>query len=415
MNFVIKTLTPLWTGGIQGAGRIYETGILGSLRWWYEAIVRGIGGAACDITNKGCEFKGNKLDMTRCDNLREWYEKLHNAGLCDACILFGTTGWRKAFTLYVSNGEKLFQGNKILLTSGHKKCKRGGQKHQYGGWYLMPDSIMDDSIKLEINNIRNINHTDIIKIPLLLIHNWANLAAKESNGYGVVSIRENDEHISISDDLLNKLPTGSKITEGFPDLREFFFIKISFDLASEPDAWKDIKGINKAFTGTFDSTCSISNCGRTFKASEEIPNCSTEIMQVYEKKVIPIASAVRSYLRFQWPLMSYDQKNYFLGTARNDGVSSKIKVSHAYSIGDNKWEFRVWGWLPCYRDMEVQYPTGDRDDFFNELFRLLNSKVFWRFIFNGYEAPFEVKEPKFLTNDPRSKDGLEYLKTLLDT
>ena len=36
----IRTLTPLWTGGLDGTmDRIHETGIIGSLRWWYEAIV----------------------------------------------------------------------------------------------------------------------------------------------------------------------------------------------------------------------------------------------------------------------------------------------------------------------------------------------------------------------------------------
>ncbi|HHF52316.1 MAG TPA: type III-B CRISPR module RAMP protein Cmr1, partial [Candidatus Aminicenantes bacterium] len=38
----IKTLTPIWTGGVGGrCDRLHETGIIGSLRWWYEAIVRG--------------------------------------------------------------------------------------------------------------------------------------------------------------------------------------------------------------------------------------------------------------------------------------------------------------------------------------------------------------------------------------
>jgi len=35
MELTIETLTPLWTGGVDGrADRIHETGILGSLRWW---------------------------------------------------------------------------------------------------------------------------------------------------------------------------------------------------------------------------------------------------------------------------------------------------------------------------------------------------------------------------------------------
>ncbi|MBK9094822.1 MAG: type III-B CRISPR module RAMP protein Cmr1 [Anaerolineae bacterium] len=47
LNITIRTLTPLWTGGVDGAmDRIHETGILGSLRWWYEAIVRGLGECA---------------------------------------------------------------------------------------------------------------------------------------------------------------------------------------------------------------------------------------------------------------------------------------------------------------------------------------------------------------------------------
>ena len=33
----IKTLTPLWTGGVDTTtDRLHETGIIGSLRWWYE-------------------------------------------------------------------------------------------------------------------------------------------------------------------------------------------------------------------------------------------------------------------------------------------------------------------------------------------------------------------------------------------
>ncbi|WP_348531079.1 type III-B CRISPR module RAMP protein Cmr1, partial [Methanothrix sp.] len=32
----LKTLTPLWTGGVdQTCDRLHETGLIGSLRWWY--------------------------------------------------------------------------------------------------------------------------------------------------------------------------------------------------------------------------------------------------------------------------------------------------------------------------------------------------------------------------------------------
>jgi CRISPR type III-B/RAMP module RAMP protein Cmr1 len=35
----IKALTPIWTGDAQGKNsRLRETGIIGSLRWWYEEL-----------------------------------------------------------------------------------------------------------------------------------------------------------------------------------------------------------------------------------------------------------------------------------------------------------------------------------------------------------------------------------------
>jgi CRISPR-associated protein Cmr1 len=43
MSLHIQTLTPLWTGGINPTmDRIHETGLIGSLRWWHRAIVRGL-------------------------------------------------------------------------------------------------------------------------------------------------------------------------------------------------------------------------------------------------------------------------------------------------------------------------------------------------------------------------------------
>jgi len=46
-----RTLTPFWTGGAgRNSDQPRETGLLGSLRWWYEGIVRGMGGHVCDTT-----------------------------------------------------------------------------------------------------------------------------------------------------------------------------------------------------------------------------------------------------------------------------------------------------------------------------------------------------------------------------
>jgi CRISPR-associated protein Cmr2 len=87
MEIRLKTLTPLWTGGVEAGkcDRIHETGILGSLRWWMEVLVRGVGGNVCDPTEQKCLYDPQKP----------------NNNLCDVCQIFGATGWRRRFRLEV--------------------------------------------------------------------------------------------------------------------------------------------------------------------------------------------------------------------------------------------------------------------------------------------------------------------------
>ncbi|MBW2123481.1 MAG: type III-B CRISPR module RAMP protein Cmr1 [Deltaproteobacteria bacterium] len=90
MEIRIRTLTPLGTGGgDQTCDRLHETGIIGSLRWWYEALVRGLGGYACDSTGDDrCEYDPKKPVPPENQ-------------LCAACHLFGCTGWGRKFRLRV--------------------------------------------------------------------------------------------------------------------------------------------------------------------------------------------------------------------------------------------------------------------------------------------------------------------------
>lgn len=105
LQITLKTLTPLWTGGVdQTADRLHETGIIGSLRWWYEALVRGLGGYACDPTGEDpqarCEFDAKAYEQAKKDGKTE--KEAINAGLhnvCPVCYLFGTTGWARLFQL----------------------------------------------------------------------------------------------------------------------------------------------------------------------------------------------------------------------------------------------------------------------------------------------------------------------------
>ena len=83
MEFKLKVLTDIWTGGVNiGKCSSFRTsGVIGSLRWWYELAVRALNGYACCPVEKPCPDKdGNQ---------------------CAVCQLFGCTGWSRKFKLRV--------------------------------------------------------------------------------------------------------------------------------------------------------------------------------------------------------------------------------------------------------------------------------------------------------------------------
>ena len=134
MGIHLRTLTPLWTGGVdQTCDRLHETGLIGSLRWWYEALVRGLGGYACDPTEHGCTFDEERYRKSKAPDERQ---RLRDAGLCDACQVFGATGWARKFKLQASADHRLLEQDDrpILIPSGRKRQTQKGERA--GGWFL---------------------------------------------------------------------------------------------------------------------------------------------------------------------------------------------------------------------------------------------------------------------------------------
>jgi CRISPR-associated protein Cmr1 len=82
-DFEMRALTEIWIGDAEGqGGRLISTGLLGSIRWWFEVLVRWLGGKACDPTLPGVRCPApNKAP----------YESGHH---CVVCELFGCTGWQ---------------------------------------------------------------------------------------------------------------------------------------------------------------------------------------------------------------------------------------------------------------------------------------------------------------------------------
>jgi len=79
-TYRLRALTDLWTGDLNGkSDRLITTGLLGSIRWWLEVLVRGLDGNACDPTDTKCEDRNH----------------------CVVCELFGCTGWARKFRFEV--------------------------------------------------------------------------------------------------------------------------------------------------------------------------------------------------------------------------------------------------------------------------------------------------------------------------
>jgi len=108
MEFKLKTLTPIWTGGVEGkCDRLHETGIIGSLRWWYEALVRGLGGYACDPTSERkderCDLNQEKFHKAIKDGKN--IQEALNEQICPVCQLFGCTGWGRKIKIIMNHPE----------------------------------------------------------------------------------------------------------------------------------------------------------------------------------------------------------------------------------------------------------------------------------------------------------------------
>jgi len=168
MKITLKTLTPLWTGGVDGTSdRVHETGIIGSLRWWYEAIVRGLGHNACDPTGDGkCIYNARKSETPE-------------EQLCPACYIFGATGWKRRFRLDASCSGKIPFGLLTLDSRG-----------QFNHWWLA--STFEDvigtklpfgelTLRLSFNNLEA--KSQLLSIISLMSSKGA-LGARTQYGFG---------------------------------------------------------------------------------------------------------------------------------------------------------------------------------------------------------------------------------------
>ena len=115
MQFKLKALTPIWTGGIKGGNGtqlVHLTGLKGS--------IRGLGGYACDPNSANaedrCSLDPKKLDKNA--ELDSQVEKL----ICPVCRFFGCTGWASKFILRIEFGNFLMAKAICDMVIYHSCC-----------------------------------------------------------------------------------------------------------------------------------------------------------------------------------------------------------------------------------------------------------------------------------------------------
>jgi len=329
-NIKIKTLTPLWTGDIEGkCTKIKETGIIGSLRWWYEALVRGLGGYACDPTSgNSCSLDYKKYKKHIDPGKSE--QKALDEQICPACQLFGCTGWKKRFGLVINGGEMVYNRNLDIFNIQPK-----GRRN---GWFFGPGIISKDknNLMMNITTKKKDYYERDVKLVLGIIQEWGALGARTQIGYGVVNFLNpnNGRKIKIEENKINNFDIKTKNGKNnfLPNLQDFFFAKVNFKVESN-EWYKKVDGLKEK---------QLNNTN--VRNSKEI------VYNEYStKNIIPISPAIKNYLRFDvFSNISRNEKKFIFGTIYNRKISTKINISFAYPFNNvnNEWEFRIWGWVP---------------------------------------------------------------------
>ena len=315
----IKLLTPIWTGDANRHNTtLRETGIIGSLRWWYEALIRGLGGTACDPTNESPRCKLDHDKFYKAIKNGNSIKDALDAQICQVCQLFGCTGWARKFRLeIVGNGITPIQGVWI------------GTREKRGNKYLkrnISGLMSNDLITLKFIPLRDISQQEwsLLNISLGIIENYGALGAHISQGNGVIEVVENNLPRS------NKLWTfdlkKNKDNSELPNLNNFFFYKFHIKFK---ESLVNLINNNVFWTHTLDHS--------------EFKNDLNSWRVLWTKyHFLPISFHIRDTIRC---LESDRNKRHeIFGIGGGNAKGSKVFASHGYKIDEKTIEVRVCGY-----------------------------------------------------------------------
>ncbi len=336
LTISIKTLTPIWTGDVNGrCSEIKETGIIGSMRWWYEAIVRRLGGRACDPTERGCSLDINEYNnTTRLKKSKQ--EALHDGGLCDVCQVFGTTGWKKQFNLSIiqDNTNPAWEDDITLNI-------RPPQRNR--GWFLPSGRTGSFSIRMD-GDQDEISHLSSL---FLFLESWGAIGAKSQLGYGFFRIINRNE-------VQEKIKQWTEFNpmDNIDRKKDWIFFRCRFDPSNER-WWTRIEGIQRLMGDQ--------------KMAQILSKIANEGM-------IPISPVLRNIWRFERRQEDVQAKEWLFGTSKGDNrIRSKVAVSWAYRDNE-KWVVRGW----VMQEHEKMKKIIDQGEEINKFKKILKDESIWK-------------------------------------
>lgn len=339
MQVKIRTLTPIWTGNEnRKCETLRETGILGSLRWWYEALIRGLSRNACDPTSENrC-----KLDQERFQRAIKEGKSIQEAldeQICQTCQLFGCTGWARKFRLEVEFNTAIPE----VWIGTREKRNRGYLKRNVAGL------IADKTIILRFIPLREITQNEwaLLNKTIQIISDYGALGARTSQGNGVIKIIENN--LPYKDENIKKSQLkGDGSNVNLPNLSNFFFYKfhIKFNedisnLISREVFWTHASD-HDGFQDNWENWKKLWN----------------------DYHFLPIAFHIRDAIRHL-----EDNKNKRHEILGELGKGSKVFVSHGYKINNTTAKVRIWGY-----DVEESIKNKIKKELKNKLKEKLFSK-----------------------------------------
>lgn len=325
MEINVKTLTPLWTGGVEAGkcDRIHETGILGSLRWCLEVLVRGMGGNSCDPTEQKCSSKN---------------------GLCEVCKIFGAEGQKRRFRLEVQEAQVSdasvqhpMKANRTYTDSkGHQKTPT---------WYFQ-NPPKSGSFTIQIQSLHPDFKPEVIGGLIQFSADWLALGARSQMGFGVIQVEESRIDTQTLYDWL-MTTSGSNICSDLPSLQNIFLAQIQPKDANYSFEEKD----------TFNLKYDLR---RLFRTEEDTTQQQGQGNKPISKKEKEISGDQRK--------QEEKLRHFIMGTVEDDRQVAKIKISRSYK--DNKL-MRVWGWVPT--KAEVYKNSWNREKIVDAIYQHLKA------------------------------------------